>query len=97
MKNRSKPVTFRLSGVQWERLAREAETRGTSVGDLARRFVVQALEEYPGKRMEEEVAQLATNIRQLRTVIGKATLALLVDAGKCSEPAARQWVSEELL
>ena len=92
----SKTVTFRLTVLQWQRLAAAAETGGRSTHDMARRLLLEAMEQKENG-IEDHVSKLGGDIRQLRVVMAKATVALLVDAGKCTEEAARQWVSDELL
>ncbi len=96
MKGNSKTVTFRLSGLQWQRLAEAADMRGVSPGEYARRVLLDALDGN-ADRSEKALDDLASQLRQMHLALGRATLVLLVDAGKCGEKDAREWVTREIL
>ena len=60
MADTSKQVSFRLRAPLHDRLTKLAEEAGDSVGDCARRLVVQALESH----LEKEVSELQSQVEQ---------------------------------
>lgn len=97
MKVVSKTITFRLSSLQWHRLAEAAERQGASPGELARRLVLDGLEDRGDGGVGRQIVELQDGLRRLHTALARATVVLLVDAGKCDERAANEWVTQELL
>ena len=97
MKDPGKTITFRLSRLQWLRLCEAAGERGVSAGVLARRLVLEALENSNSQAVEQQVAKLGEQVEQVRVLLARAAVAILCDAGKCSQEEAADWVTQEFL
>jgi hypothetical protein len=81
----SKPVGFRLSRRNFEKLERRAEELRTTPGGLARQMVIAALND----RTADEIAKLRHDLEV-------AVVAILADAGKCSVQEAEAFVKARM-
>ncbi len=97
MRERSQPVSFRLSTTFAKQLADRAAAQHESLGAHARRLVVEALNDTDRERLHEEVAELRRVLVALREDIATSVAALLVRAGKTDAREAQEWVRKMLL
>ena len=81
MGHTSKTITFRLSGSQYDQLAREAELRGVSTGELARRLALETLNSGPDDGVTRRLMELQQQLRRLHLAVARACMVLLIDAG----------------
>ena len=89
-------VAFRLPSPYCERLTQEAAKVQMSVGEFARRLVIEQLTDDTEARVLEEVAGIREAIDKLDEHVAAATIAILHDAGKADLAAAVRWVHRNL-
>lgn len=79
-----------------KQLAERGASQNLSVGEFARRIVLDALSDSTNEQTREDLAELREQIQHLREDHATATAALLVDAGKISQSEAEAWVRRSL-
>lgn len=92
----SKPIGFRLPPAAARKLAAEAALRGLTPGTYARQTVLAALADDATARLLAELAAARAELARLRADLGRATVALLTDAGKAELDQAQEWVRDNL-
>jgi len=80
------PISFRLPLEEERALATAAAETGTTVGEYARKLV------RDGLQREFFLASIKTEMEELSRNLTNATLALLVNAGKCTAEQANAWL-----
>ena len=97
MRERSEPVSFRLSPTFAKQLAKRAATHGESHGTHAKRLVIDALNDTDRERLHAELAELRKLIEASREDYATTFAALLVKLKVASAAEAEAWVRENLL
>lgn len=97
MRERSKPVSFRLASTFAKQLAARSAAHNESPGAYARRLVIEGLNDTDHERLHAEIAELRTSLEALREILATAVAALLARAGKCDVNEAQEWVQQTLL
>ena len=92
----SKPIGFRLPPAAARKLAAAAAERNLTAGTYARRIVLDALADDTPARLLAEVAAARGEVARLRADLGRATVALLSDAGRAEADEAEAWVRDNL-
>ena len=88
-------IGFRLDPEYGDVLASRAKALGVSSHELARRYLIEVLEESEERAAVREAVQaLNGNLTQFRDEFIFATEALLASAGKVKEGDARAWIDE---
>lgn len=88
-------IGFRLDPEYGDVLATRAKALGVSSHELARRYLIEILEESEERAaLREAVQTLNGNLTQFRDEFIFATEALLASAGKVKEGDARAWIDE---
>lgn len=92
----SAAINFRLQDEEsWRVLSARAEALGVSPHQLARRYVIEVLQEAQERAaLRAAVVELRQQVIGLREDIALATEALLARAGKVTDEKARAWVEE---
>jgi hypothetical protein len=94
MKEPKKTIAFRLEGELLQLLATKAKEFGVSPGAYARGVLTEAL--LGDSRLLEELRGVTERQMRLERQLQKATVALLVDAGKAGVEDAEAFVRENL-
>jgi hypothetical protein len=97
MRERSQPVSFRLSPTFAKQLAKRAATHDESRGTHAKRLVIDALNDTDRERLYAELAELRKLIETLREDYATAFAALLVKLRVADAADAEDWVRKTLL
>lgn len=97
MAGRSEPISFRLPSSYAKDLAKRAETHGDSVGEQARRIVVDALTDTERHQLRDEVQELRTLVETLREDFATAVAVLLSRREPYTRDEAEAWVKKTLL
>jgi len=97
MPERSEPISFRLPATYAKDLSRQAETHGDSVGEHARRIVVDALTDTRHQELREEVQELRKTVDALREDLATAVAVLLSRREPYTREEAEAWVRKTLL
>ena len=97
MAEQAKTISFRLSGHQLVSLEKRAEKLTVSPGDLARKCVVQMLDdEQESDLLRLKLSALENEVKDLRRGINNMAEALLVVSGKVTKEQAKEWVKENI-
>lgn len=97
MQNHAITVGFRLDRRHHELLEARAKLLQESVGDSAKKLVIEKLNEKDHVAvLAEKVSTLETQLSQLRRDLSLSVYAILVFAGKVTEDEAKAWVSQNL-
>ena len=97
MKKASITVGFRLDAHHHDRLQVQADRLGESVGDVARRLVIEKLNEKDQvSLLAEKLAAVEKELSELRKDLALSVPAILAFAGKISQDDAKAWVAENL-
>lgn len=96
MNEPTQTVSFRLASATVKQLADRAAGEHLSLGEAARRIVLDALSDTAGQQTREDLAELRVTLERIREDIATATAALLVNAGKSNDAAAQEWVRRSL-
>lgn len=98
--NNKGPISFRLDSESRGKLEQKAEKLGVRVGELARKVVIQSLdEESELARLKMRIASLEETISGFREDLAVAVKALLVTKGAeqvVTPDQAESWVSENM-
>jgi hypothetical protein len=92
-------VCFRLPPAQQQQLCRQATEDGISHGQLARRILVDYLEDSVRGRLEGELMALQEEVALLRgdlATLAEALLVLVSHGGGMTPMEARAWVEDRL-
>jgi hypothetical protein len=92
----SEPVTFRLGGELLAKLMAQADAEGKSRGELAREYVIAALEDDVRRRMLSDMAELGTGLEKLRSDVAVTLEAVLLNVAQVSEDEVKAFVSANL-
>jgi AAA+ superfamily predicted ATPase len=97
MKMPSITVGFRLDAHHHGLLEAQAERLGESVGDVARRLIIERLNEKDQLALfVEKLAALEKELSELRKDLALSVPAILAFAGKISQGDAKAWAAENL-
>lgn len=97
MAERSEPISFRLPSTYAKDLAKRAEIFGDSLGEHARRIVVDALTDADRQIVRDEVQELRKLVETLREDFATAVAVLLSRREPYSRDEAEAWVKKTLL
>src|SRR4051794_4236090 len=89
-------ITYRLSDPLFRALAQAAKKAGESPHRLARRVLMEWLQDAGRKEADETLAGLRGEIEKLRSDLRLAVTAILCDAGKLDLADAEEWVEQHL-
>ena len=97
MAEQAKTISFRINGHRLTSLEKRAEKLALSPGDLARKCVVQMLDdENENDLLRLRLAALENEVKELRRGMSNMAEALLVVSGKVTKEQAKDWVKENL-
>jgi hypothetical protein len=94
MKEATVTISFRLSPYHLKLLREAASLNGRSPALQARQVVIEWLTDANQVRIVSELAELRAEVSGLKDAQARATLAILVDAGKASLEEAEAFVRE---
>ena len=90
-------ISFRLESVAGHILSQRAREIGISAHELARRYVIEILQESEERgALREALVVLQNEICELRSDLRVGVEALLTSGGKVTDEDARSWVEENL-
>lgn len=93
----AKPISFRLDPESSRVLLERARHLRESPGELARRYVVEALyEREERENLHLEMAAFRKELETLRSELADTAFVLLTSAGKVASAEAETWVNENL-
>lgn len=97
MQNRTTSVSFRLASTYAKLLAERAEKQGDSVGEHARRLVIDALTDAGREELRDQVGELTKLVHTLREDLATAAVALLSQKASYTRDEAEAWAKRTLL
>lgn len=96
MNEPTQTISFRLPSALVKQLAERGATQNFSLGECARRIVLDALSDSTNEQTREDLAELREGLERLREDLATATAALLVNAGKVDQTEAEAWARQSL-
>ena len=97
MKKASITVGFRLDAHHHGLLETQAQRLGESVGEVARKLVIEKLNEKDQVALlADKLAAVEKELSELRKDLALSVPAILAFAGKISQDDAKAWVAENL-
>ena len=92
----SQSLSFRLPEAIHAKLVAEAAAGKVSVGELARRLVVAAVQDEDRYRVLNEMQELRREVAKLRADVATTLETVLLNITKAPEESVRAWVTEKL-
>lgn len=96
MNEPTQTISFRLPSALVKQLAERGATQNLSLGECARRIVLDALSDSANEQTREDLAEIREGLERVREDLATATAALLVSAGKAEQAEAEAWVKQAL-
>ncbi len=93
---KSHPVSFRLPANYMDVLAGQAEAVGISVGEYARKQVIESLDGEFQNRLFGELAKILLEIQSERDDLATVAKAVIVIAGHQTPENAEEWIRTNL-
>jgi predicted DNA binding CopG/RHH family protein len=94
-REKSKPISFRLSENDLELLQKKAKVLGVSIHQLAKSFVLESLEGKEKNNVMREIAEVFNEVEKLKFCLADATEAILV-TNKYPKEKAKKWTTENI-
>ncbi|MDX2201044.1 MAG: hypothetical protein SF069_18985 [Phycisphaerae bacterium] len=94
MAERSEPISFRLPAPYAKELMQRAADQGESVGEHARRIVIDSLTDAATQELREELGELRKLVTAVREDFATAVVALLTQKSPYSREDAEAWVKK---
>lgn len=96
MNEPTQTISFRLPSALVKQLTERGATQNLSLGECARRIVLDALSDSANEQTREDLAEIREGLERVREDLATATAALLVNAGKAEQAEAEAWVKQAL-
>ncbi len=97
MRERSEPVSFRISSTFAKQLTKRAAAHGESRGTHARRLVIDALNDTGREQLQAELGEIRRLVERSLENYANTFAALLVKLKAATPAEAEAWVTEYLL
>jgi hypothetical protein len=95
---KDKTISFRLGGAGLQRLETKATELGISVGECARRLVVDGLQANPTEHISDEIEsghqQIMGELKKMDANLRISTLAILIEAGDAEMDEAEKFLQD---